>query len=170
MKPPRTWLVTDTHFNHKMLEEMGHRPAGSTELLLTNWRKLVSDQDFVYHLGDVILGMNSTLKAILDSVPGRKFLVRGNHDYSSNTWFMRNGFDFVAQGILHGGVWLSHAPAVNLPSGAILNVHGHLHDSTHHGTDFPDHCKLLSLEQVGYKPVLFDDFVGFSPARRLLLE
>jgi calcineurin-like phosphoesterase family protein len=169
MRQPKEWLITDTHFNHKLLEERGYRPAGFTGLILDNWRRLVHPEDTVYHLGDVIIGQNGTLGAILETVPGRKILVKGNHDHESNAWYLRKGFDFVAQGILHGGVWFSHIPAETLPSGALLNVHGHLHDDEHRGSNFPEHCKLLSLEQVNYEPVEFTDFVGFSPMRRLLI-
>jgi calcineurin-like phosphoesterase family protein len=152
-----------------MLIDKGHRPPDFQERILTNWRRLVQPDDTVFHLGDVILGMNGKLSSIIYSLPGMKVLVRGNHDHESNAWYIRNGFHFVAQGILHGGVWLSHVPAQVLPSGALLNVHGHLHNNDHRGTDFPAHCKLLSLERVDYRPVEFTDFVGFSATTRKLL-
>jgi calcineurin-like phosphoesterase family protein len=134
--------------------------------VIANWRKLVSLEDLVFHLGDVILGKNGTLFNILVHLPGKKVLVRGNHDHESNGWYMRNGFQFVAQGILHGGVWLTHAPQVTLPDGAVLNVHGHLHTLE---LELPKHCKLLSLERENYAPVEFNSFVGFSPMTRKLL-
>ena len=165
----RTWRITDTHFNHVMLEERGYRPVGFTELIKKQWRRYVQPQDLVYHLGDVILGENGTLGDILASLPGTKILVRGNHDHASNGWYRRNGFSFVAHGVLTGGVWLTHAPQATLPDGAVLNVHGHLHNSTHHGTEFAAHCKLLALENIGYAPVEFNEFVGFTPTRKLLL-
>ncbi len=168
---PKIWLIPDPHFNHQKLEIEGHRPVGFTELIKKNWKLMADNRDDVYVLGDVILGQNGTLGAILADLPGRKILVRGNHDHQSNGYYERNGFYYVAQGILTGGVWLSHHPAMNLPSGAILNVHGHLHNSAHHGlpADYPAHCKLLSLEQQDYKPVELNKFVGFSPIMRKLL-
>lgn len=169
MRTKKTWLITDTHFNHAMLSERGHRPDGFTEKICAQWKRLVGPHDLVYHLGDVILGKNGELAGILDGLPGIKFLVRGNHDHESNGWYLRNGFSFVAQGILHGGVWLTHSPQANLPDGAVLNVHGHLHASDHHGTDFPSHCKLLAIENTDYCPVEFDKFVGFAPMRKLLM-
>lgn len=155
-----------------MLERRGFRPIGFTELVLKNWRELVNEIDTTIHLGDVILGENGTLGEILATIPGRKILVRGNHDLESNAWYERHGFHYVAQGILHGGVWLSHYPCINLPDGAVLNVHGHLHNNTHRGDAaiLPAHCKLLAIENTEYKPVEFNEFVGFSPMRRLLLS
>lgn len=174
MRPSKHWLVTDTHFNHRMLVTQGHRPSGFEELIKLNWRRAVLPQDFVWHLGDVILGRNGTLGDVMNSLPGTKFLVRGNHDHESDGWYARHGFQFCAQGVLRGGVWLSHFPAVNLPSGAVLNVHGHLHadtDAAHHPewAKRPDHCKLLSMEQRDYELAEWDEFTGFSPILRSLL-
>jgi calcineurin-like phosphoesterase family protein len=170
VKPAKTWLITDTHFNHAFLIEKGHRPPNYETLIRNWWRNFVREGDTVFHLGDVILGKNGTLGAILADLPGTKILVRGNHDHESNAWYMRHGFQFVAHGILHGGVWLTHMPAAVLPSGAVLNVHGHTHGDTHHGTGRPVHCKELALENTNYRPVEFSSFVGFSPLTRKVLE
>lgn len=167
MRPSKTWITTDTHFNHKAMIIQKWRPEDYEAQVIKNWCYLVAEQDMVIHLGDVILGRNSDLKDILESLPGRKVLVRGNHDHESGDWYMRNGFVYACQGILYGGVWFSHAPALTLPTGAKLNVHGHLHDSDHHGTNIPEHCKLLSLERTGYCPVEFTEFVGFPPSRKV---
>lgn len=167
MKPPKTWITTDTHLNHRAMVEKGWRPADYQEQIITNWKQMVNDQDLVIHLGDVIIGRNGTLADILEPLPGRKVLVRGNHDHESGEWYMRKGFIYACQGLLYGGVYFSHAPSITLPTGAKLNVHGHLHDGDHRGKNVPDHCKLLSLEQTGYKPVEFTEFCGFPPSRKV---
>lgn len=169
MRPSKTWLITDTHWNHEMLIREGHRPPDFNERIKAQWKRLVQPHDLVYHLGDVILGMNGTLGSILSDLPGTKFLVRGNHDHESNGWYLRHGFSFVAQGILHGGVWLTHAPQTQLPDGAVLNVHGHLHNDHVRAAALPEHCKVLVLEDTDYAPVEFDKFVGFTPMRKILL-
>jgi calcineurin-like phosphoesterase family protein len=166
---PKSWLITDTHFNHSMLVEHGFRPADFQEQIICNWKKLVMAEDTVYHLGDVILGRNAELASILSGLPGKKILIRGNHDRESDGWYERAGFSFVAQAVLVGGVYLTHAPQVTLPDGAVINVHGHLHAGTHRTGPSQDWCKLLSLEDDGYKPVELIDFVGFSPLKRKIL-
>lgn len=168
-RPSKIWLITDTHFNHAMLVEKGHRPADYQDQIKSNWKRLVAEQDTVIHLGDVIFAQASTLRDILTELPGRKILVRGNHDHESDGWYMRAGFSFVAQGILVGGVWLTHAPQATLPDGAIVNVHGHLHAGTHRTATLADHCKLLALEVDGYTPVELREFVGFSPITRKIM-
>ena len=67
-----------------------------------NWRALVSEDDTVVVAGDVSWGM--TLEeakadfAFLDSLPGKKLIFKGNHDYwwttrrQIDTFFEQNGF------------------------------------------------------------------------------
>src|SRR5277367_6740035 len=169
MRPNKNFLITDTHFNHQMLIDEGHRPANYQEQVIANWRKMVMAQDTVIHLGDVIFYRATELQEILKGLPGKKILVRGNHDRESDGWYERAGFSFVAQAILIGGVYLTHAPQVTLPDGAILNVHGHLHAGRHRGETTADHCKLFSLEVDGYAPVELDKFVGFTPIRKKIM-
>jgi hypothetical protein len=77
---------------------------------------------------------------------------------------MRNGFAFVAHGILRNKIWLTHAPQFTLPDGALLNVHGHLHDRVdNRGLTLYPWNKLLALEFTDYKPVEFDKFVATAP-------
>jgi len=54
-----------------------------------NWKNLVKDKDTVVIPGDISWGMNfiDSLKdfQFLDSLPGRKIILKGNHDYWWNT-------------------------------------------------------------------------------------
>lgn len=169
MRPPKTWVISDTHFFHAMLVEKGYRPADFQEQIINNWKRLVASQDTVIHLGDVIFARASTLGEIMADLPGRKILVRGNHDKESDSWYLARGFSAVCHGLLVGGVWLTHAPQATLPDGALLNVHGHLHAGTHRTTRVADHCKLLALEQHGYTVTDLWEFVGFSPVTRRIM-
>ncbi|MBQ2668492.1 MAG: metallophosphoesterase [Clostridia bacterium] len=64
------------------------------ERLEKNWRNLVTDEDTVVIAGDVSWGMKleETEKdfAFLHSLPGKKLLLKGNHDY---WWSTRNKID-----------------------------------------------------------------------------
>jgi calcineurin-like phosphoesterase family protein len=152
-----------------MLVDEGYRPADFQQQIIRNWRKIVMPEDTVFHLGDVILSRPSELAVINASLPGKKILIRGNHDRESDGWYERAGFAFVAQAVLVGGVYLTHAPQVTLPDGAVINVHGHLHAGTHRPGNYAPHCKLLALEHDGYAPIEMQEFVGFSPMRRKIL-
>ena len=76
---------------------------GYVDRLTDNWRRLVSEEDTVVIAGDVSWGMSLEGSkadfAFLNSLPGRKLILKGNHDYWWNTrhkmdaFFAENGFD-----------------------------------------------------------------------------
>ena len=140
------YLISDTHFNHENMKTYCDRPDNFTELLIKNWHGTVKPEDMVIHLGDVQIGKKSDW--IMPSLPGRKVLIRGNHDRQwSNTRWMKAGFDFSCDSMVFRNVLLTHEPANavvksdgykpygsldwGLPEGCILNVHGHLHNIFH---------------------------------------
>lgn len=69
------------------------------ERLEKNWRALVTEEDTVVIAGDISWGMRleETGKdfAFIESLPGKKLLLKGNHDY---WWSTRNKIEtFFAQ-------------------------------------------------------------------------
>ena len=72
------YFTSDLHFSHKNILNMGHgRPFSSTEemnqKLIENWnKKVTSNEDMVYVLGDVFWGQNSDQ---IISIPGYYFLL-----------------------------------------------------------------------------------------------
>ena len=165
----KIWLITDTHFFHEKLTEIGERPPDFTELIVRNWQRLVSPEDLVIHLGDVALGKKPALKDLLLSLPGRLWLVLGNHDHESVSWYMDNRFSMVCQSVVFRNALLTHAPANELPANATINIHGHLHNNAHRFADYeprPFH-RLLAIEDHKYEPVLWERFVGQEPMIQL---
>src|ERR1700680_93291 len=128
------------------------RPVDYTQRSLKRWKHVVQPTDLIIHCGDVINGPKREVKATLDSLPGRKILIRGNHDRDkSNKWWMENGFEFACDSFVMGKVLFTHEPAnaiirsdgrrpyemldecpemgiFGLPDGCEINVHGHLHN------------------------------------------
>ena len=82
----KTWLITDTHFNHARIIEYEGRPADYQNLIVSNVRRLVNHEDLVIHLGDVILGRQSELPEFKGHMRGTRLLVRGNHDSQTDAW------------------------------------------------------------------------------------
>lgn len=156
----KIWLITDTHFFHTNLVKYGHRPKGFQEKIIRNWKRLVGEEDTVIHLGDVFFSRKSEMKIFLDELPGRKILIRGNHDSDSCSSYMRNGFAFCCDTLEMKRVLLSHWPQPVLTDGAVVNVHGHTH--ARYGKDYQafPHCRLLALEYTDYCPVEFEKFCG----------
>jgi calcineurin-like phosphoesterase family protein len=174
----KVYLIADTHFNHAKIKTYCQRPDNFTELLIKNWKQTVQPTDLVLHLGDVFIGPSAGWKEIYPQLPGRKGLIRGNHDRNhSNTWWMENGFDFACDSMIFRHVWLTHEPAKELPAGTDINIHGHLHNIWHGfhrnsepGTPEYDSFvnkrlyhpwqRLFAVEYTNYRPVDFEKFLS----------
>ena len=80
--------ISDLHLSlatPKPMDVFGHRWQGYTEKIQKNWCAVVTEKDTVVIPGDVSWAMKlheaeADLKFI-DSLPGRKIIGKGNHDY-----------------------------------------------------------------------------------------
>lgn len=82
------YLYSDPHFGHKNILSLAKRPFSSIEdmdkTLIRNYNTVVKPEDDVYFLGDVGYKTNvNRVVGILRGLSGRKFLIKGNHDYKS---------------------------------------------------------------------------------------
>jgi calcineurin-like phosphoesterase family protein len=132
----KTWLITDTHFNHKRLINWG-RPENFEELIRESCKK-IKPEDTLIHLGDICIGGDEEASKFFTNLKcKRKILVRGNHDNKSYSWYYRMGWDFVCENfrMRYKGkeILFSHMPILAehtvqttyLP--VDMNIHGHLH-------------------------------------------
>ena len=86
--PMRVFAIADPHLSKaipKPMDVFGPNWAGHPELFFERWRETVEDEDLVLIPGDISWAM-SLEDALLDlqdiaALPGRKVLLRGNHDY-----------------------------------------------------------------------------------------
>jgi len=150
-----------------MLEIEGHRPIGFSELIIKNWKNAVQKDDLTIHLGDVIFKEAGKLDGILEQIPGRKILVRGNHDKNRSAWYMKKGFDFVCNYFVWKHCLFSHIPMV-IPSDVEWNIHGHFHNNEHRFWE-PEAqavlCEkhlLFALEETNYRPILLDHILQWN--------
>lgn len=102
------FVIGDLHLPfgdpEKTMEAFGGRWIDYTEKLKSNWLADVSDDDTVILAGDTSWGMDleSALPDLqfIHSLPGKKILLEGNHDYWWNTvrkmelFFEDNSLDF----------------------------------------------------------------------------
>lgn len=161
-------LISDTHFNHANIATYCQRPEAFTEIIIKRWQERVGLEDTVIHLGDVAIGKRKPVSEIMARLPGRKILVRGNHDrQKSLTWWMENGFDFACDGMKFRNCWLTHEPDTSRAGGCDLNIHGHLHNIwdgfSVHKDEFKlnhDWQRLFAVEYTNYCPIEFDEFVS----------
>ena len=91
-----------------------------TERLEANWRKLVEEEDTVVIAGDISWAMSLTETkkdfTFLDKLPGKKLLVKGNHDY---WWTTKAKMDkyieeegFTTLSILHNNFYIADGLAL----------------------------------------------------------
>ena len=162
------YVISDTHFNHtqKMIEYCG-RPENFEDLLWKNLEQ-IHDGDLLIHLGDVCIGNDAAVHGMLMGYKFKKFLVKGNHDRKSNTWYLQHGWDFVCEEFkdtLFGkNILFSHMPRV-WDGVYDVNIHGHFHNSDHRRQE-PDlfkihngYQKLYAPEYLDYKPIKLIDFL-----------
>ena len=82
------FAIADLHLAHTMNKPMdifGPRWENHVERLRENWLETVSDGDTVVIAGDISWGMRIEEAEedfrFLESLPGRKLILKGNHDY-----------------------------------------------------------------------------------------
>ena len=61
-----TFIIADTHFNHKNIIDYCNRPFTDADnmntALIQNWNSVVKSDDIVYHLGDFAVGTIDIVK------------------------------------------------------------------------------------------------------------
>ena len=99
------FAIADTHLSLSTNKSMNVFSGWDdyVERLERHWRELITDEDTVVIPGDVSWGMNLKQAqadfAFLNSRPGKKLILKGNHDYWWTTrrqmdlFFEQNGFD-----------------------------------------------------------------------------
>lgn len=170
------WVISDTHYHHRMLVEHNYRPEGFEGLIAKHWREMVKPEDLVIHLGDVVVGRDGEAHDVyVRPMPGKKILVRGNHDSRSLGWYMGHGWDFCCDSfsIDYAGkrVLFTHIPDHNTPCD--INVHGHLHaipEQSHRRAEIMSFYKerhvLVAMELTKYRPLLLDTIVAQHAKRQ----
>lgn len=151
------WVTTDTHFGHAELIKLKTRPAKVDDLIMRNHWK-IPPGDILIHLGDICWGNDAEWHALFREIPVRKWLVKGNHDKKTASWYLDHGWDFVCESFtmeyFGRDILFSHIPQYK--TGYYdLNIHGHLHAGKHHHeySDFMHEKNiLLALENNNYRP------------------
>lgn len=157
MKGNKIYVISDSHFEHKNMVKWALRPDGFSEKI---WAGLdtLPDDAILIHLGDITMGMDKEVHERLSRYKFKKWLVRGNHDNNSITWYVRNGWDSVCDEMVLDmfghRILLSHTP---LPKreGISKNIHGHLHGGkSRTRPDFYDETYHFEVcpEVIGYLP------------------
>ncbi|WP_088361935.1 metallophosphoesterase [Bacillus cereus] len=165
------YVIGDTHFGHKKIISLCSRPFDSVDemdyKMIEEWNKTVKKDDIVIHIGDVALAKTKKIEWILSQLNGRKWLIRGNHDYSNSVTKWGNiGFERVLTKTKdpHEFVIVEHENEQYALSHYYLpkemgykNIHGHVHNNTD-GLDKKVYA-CASVECINYKPILFSEII-----------
>ena len=137
------FAIADLHLStlestNKSMEVFGKRWTDYIRRLEKGWRGVVTDEDTVVIPGDIswALSLDEALSDLkfIDSLPGKKILGKGNHDFWWSTMkkhgelFQKNGIGSIsflfnnaheADGIIIAGTrgWYYDEDATNIPSG-----------------------------------------------------
>lgn len=154
------WVISDTHWHHTNINKYSARctpmhptPEAVDQLMITNWHGLVKPEDTILHLGDIGFFKKDADTSFLKDLPGKKFIVRGNHDDRlSAEWFAEHGFTEVKSPSIEvegKEVIFTHYPQSDLRWNQV-NVHGHQHNSPSNSTS--KHLNVC-VELWHYAPV-----------------
>jgi len=86
--------MADLHLWHKSMISKGWRPADYNQQILDNWENQIKDDDWVFLLGDVCFDYKKGRK-IIPELPGKKVLIKGNHDHWNRNRLWRLGYDII---------------------------------------------------------------------------
>lgn len=158
----KIYLIADTHFNHDNIIKYCNRPFRDIEemnnTIINNWNSIVDKDDIVYHLGDFLLGDN--IKEFLSKLNGKIYLVRGNHDGKSITFYNNIGLEVVSTKtkLDEYKIILSHRPLEdNQIPNAYINIHGHIHNAKLDSSFDPNRHRCVSVEVINYKPIKIEN-------------
>ncbi|OGB76601.1 MAG: hypothetical protein A2496_18420 [Burkholderiales bacterium RIFOXYC12_FULL_60_6] len=141
----RVWITSDLHFMHSNIIGYCDRPFfnvdSMTDALMATLQKVPKDELILYG-GDMAMGNYQKTVELIRQLPGRKILIAGNHDLTSDgkckLALEKDLFEAVVPFLTWLGyqgrlVVVSHYPILvpetykNTP---VLNYHGHLHEKT----------------------------------------
>jgi len=158
----KTFVIADTHFGHQTLStEYKSRPPDFESKIVRQWQRMVTDDDIIIHLGDVVVGNTTVWSSVIPRLPGRKILVVGNHDKNTLSWYLANGFEFCcltfSWQIFGVNILFSHEPMFD--GQFDLNIHGHLHLGRHREYKCDERHYLVSMEKSNYQPRTIESIV-----------
>jgi calcineurin-like phosphoesterase family protein len=153
------YIISDTHFNHRKLIVAGYRPEDFEAKILNSFNRIGSE-DILIHLGDISIGKEIDFhQNTLSKFKFRKYLVRGNHDKRSVSWYLNNGWNFVCDSfslnMFGKNLTFTHKPVtINKDE---INVHGHIHslhrEKEYDGFVYGVNHVNVSPEVVGYNVI-----------------
>lgn len=160
----RVFAISDTHFGHENILNFTDKDGNKirafhdvndmNEYMVDRWNKTVSNDDTVYHLGDVYFGRGWE---VLSKLKGKKHLILGNHD-NAKDFKLTKFFNKISMWrmLAEYNCVLTHVPIHESAMFRVgYNLHGHIHQLP---SPTPRHVNC-SVEVHDYMPVPIEDLV-----------
>lgn len=172
----RQWTWSDPHVGHRLMTRLrgfGEDVPAHDAWLEGLWRGSVEHGDEIYLLGDLFFGNRRRAVDFFGRLPGRKFLVPGNHDHSE----LRKAFEKAGMTILPlihlmkvegRDLVMCHYPLYTWPGAkhGALHLHGHSHGNLLRGDERTTRTDVGVDGSWGPGPVDLVDLVQFMSKRR----
>ena len=167
----RIYFTSDWHFGHDREFIWGARGYANVDEMNTEqirkYNEIITDEDDVYVLGDLVLGDIDKGIECLKQLKGKIHVCLGNHDTSRREKIYRDlGYEVCLADRLKYkklNFYMSHFPTItdngdaDSPYQVTWNLHGHTH-STQEWSLYP-HCFNVNIDAHDGYPVLLDDII-----------
>lgn len=171
------YLTSDLHFNHD--RAFVYQPRGFDNIfdmnktIISNWNKIITEEDDVYVLGDLCLGGAKSLadnKSLIQSLRGNLHIVRGNHDTDARIEMYNTCYNVIE---IENAIYLkyrkyhffmTHFPCMTANLGkeslqqCTINLYGHTHQQTNFYQDIP-FMYHVGVDSHNCIPVLLDNAI-----------
>lgn len=170
------WFTSDWHLHHANIIKYCDRPFKNThfmnKVILEKYHQNIRENDQVYFLGDMTMwGPSHTdrFAPLMQSLPGIKHLILGNHDRFKPFAYHKMGFTsvhtmlhktFHHENLMFGQAdfFMAHDPAwANIPE--TLWICGHVHEKWK--TLKTDTCSIVNVgvDVWDFEPVSLEDVI-----------
>lgn len=156
LKPLSVGFTSDLHLGHALAARLrGYANVAEHDAaIVETLKQQCTKRSLLWVLGDVAMRVESL--GLLSQVPGRKRLVRGNHDNFQLGVYAKY-FEDVHGFLRYKRMWLSHCPVhPQEMHRVLLNVHGHIHKDAltapighpYLCVNWDFHRRALSLDEI----------------------
>ena len=163
------WILTDLHL-YSTDPDVRHpfRTTRKLGILGDNFSQDIDEGDVTIFLGDLCdpeAADYNKMAAVIGSIPGKKYMCRGNHDTQDDSYYLGLGFDAIADVIRVHNILFSHKPIRVAPDE--INIHGHLHMEKMSGLS-PNHINAYAANwNKDDHPVLLEDLLDSATVQQL---
>lgn len=168
------FVTSDLHFNHD--RGFVYAPRGfdnvhdMNEAIVQRWNSVISPEDEVYLLGDVMLGDSTVGMSYLLRLNGKIHIILGNHDTDTRVALYQTAPNVVEVALAakikynKHHFFMTHYPCFtgNLEKESLTqctcNLYGHTHQKSNFYNDIP-FMYHVGVDSHNCYPILLDDVI-----------